>query len=309
MRLAVEAWAPEYGSALEEVVLEPTEAAVDEGLEVDEAEWAPIRPPMPTSPPVVLFVDGVQRIDAVVWLLDDDPPVDGRCASIAAGAVRCAPGEVADVVDVEVRRVLLSTSPATPAVETAAGTFHPVVAPAGERGDALDRALHEERASLEAAVVGRVADVAGTDVVVADGRLAAGLEPTGAVGYVKTHHRRYLSPGGHRVVDALLEGERTPLFRIEGREPRTSWYARLPGPLAHPWSGVVRLEVAGATAVAEAAAKADLLTALLPRFASESYKDGRAPQNLYPIGGLEKHLRHRMGDRELVIRALRVAAA
>ena len=52
----------------------------------------------------------------------------------------------------------------------------------------------------------------------------------------------------------------------------------------------------------------DLLTALLPRFASESHKDGRAPQNLYPIGGLEKHLRHRLGDRELVIRALRVAA-
>jgi hypothetical protein len=110
-------------------------------------------------------------------------------------------------------------------------------------------------------------------------------------------------------VDALQEGERTPLFRIEGRAPRTSWYARLPGPLAHPWSGVVRLEVAGAMPADEAAARADVLTALLPRFASEPHKDGRAPQNLYPIGGLEKHLRHRLGDREIVIRALRTAAA
>lgn len=309
MRLAVQAWAPEYGAALEEVVLEPTEAEVDEGVEVDEAEWAPVHPAPPSAAPVLLFVDGVQRIDALVWLLDEDPPADGRCASIAAGAVRCAPGEPAEVVDVEVRRVLLSTAPTTPSVVTSAGTFHPVVAARGERGDALDRALHEERASLEGDVVARAAQASGTDLVVADGRLLAGLEPTGAVGYVKTHHRRYLSPGGHRVVDALAEGERTPLFRIEGREPRTSWYARLPGPPAHPWSGVVRLEVAGAMAVPEAAARADLLTALLPRFASEPHKDGRAPQNLYPIGGLERHLRHRLGDRELLIRALRSAAA
>ena len=309
MRLAVEAWAPEYGSALEDAVLEPTEAEVDEGIEVDEAEWAPIARPITGPGPTVRFVDGVQRLDAVVWLLDADPPTDGRCASLAAGAVRCAPGEPAEVVDVEVRRVLLSGSSATPEVATSTGTFHPVVAANGERGDALDRALHEERAALEADVVRRAVAAAPNDLVVADGRLVAGLEATGAVGYVKTHHRRYLSRGGHRVVDALLAGQRTPLFRIRGRVPRTSWYARLPGTLAHPWSGVVRLELAGEVPLAEAVARADLLTPLLVRFASEPHKDGRAPQNLYPIGGLERHLRHRLGDRELVLRSLRAAAA
>ena len=47
----------------------------------------------------------------------------------------------------------------------------------------------------------------------------------------------------------------------------------------------------------------------LGRYASEPYKDPRAPQNLYPIGGLERDLRHRLGDARLVFRALRVAAA
>ena len=34
-----------------------------------------------------------------------------------------------------------------------------------------------------------------------------------------------------------------------------------------------------------------------------------APQNLYPIGGLERELRHRLGDQALLYRSLRVAAA
>jgi hypothetical protein len=53
---------------------------------------------------------------------------------------------------------------------------------------------------------------------------------------------------------------------------------------------------------------ADRVSASLPRFASDRHKDPRAPQNLYPIGGLERELRHRLGDREMAIRALRRAA-
>ena len=56
-------------------------------------------------------------------------------------------------------------------------------------------------------------------------------------------------------------------------------------------------------------ALADLSQAMLPRFASAEYKDARAPQNLYPIAGLERELRRRLGDPRLLYRALRVAAA
>jgi hypothetical protein len=47
---------------------------------------------------------------------------------------------------------------------------------------------------------------------------------------------------------------------------------------------------------------------MLPILASEPHLDPRAPQNLVPIGALERALRHRMGDPRLVERALREAA-
>jgi hypothetical protein len=59
---------------------------------------------------------------------------------------------------------------------------------------------------------------------------------------------------------------------------------------------------------AEAIALANVTQRVLGRFASEEYKDARAPQNLYPIAGLEKHLRHRLGDQAFIYRALRAAA-
>ncbi len=53
---------------------------------------------------------------------------------------------------------------------------------------------------------------------------------------------------------------------------------------------------------------ANLSQATLPRYASVEYKDSRAPQNLYPIAGLERDLRRRLGDTRLLYRALRAAA-
>ena len=50
-------------------------------------------------------------------------------------------------------------------------------------------------------------------------------------------------------------------------------------------------------------------TALLPGFASAAHKDPRAPQNLYPIAGLERELRRRLGNPLLLFRALRAQAA
>jgi hypothetical protein len=72
---------------------------------------------------------------------------------------------------------------------------------------------------------------------------------------------------------------------------------------------VVRCECSSDLTPKAAIALADSATATLPRFASEPHKDPRAPQNLYPIGALERELRRRLGDQQLVYRALRIAAA
>jgi hypothetical protein len=47
---------------------------------------------------------------------------------------------------------------------------------------------------------------------------------------------------------------------------------------------------------------------LLHPLASVPHTDPRAPQNLVPIGGLERELRHRLGDQHILYRALRAAA-
>jgi len=69
------------------------------------------------------------------------------------------------------------------------------------------------------------------------------------------------------------------------------------------------LECSADLTAEDAVALADVTAQVLPRLASAPHKDPRAPQNLVPIGGLERQLRHRLGDAALLYRALRGALA
>jgi hypothetical protein len=191
-------------------------------------------------------------------------------------------------------------------VATRHGTFgHRAVA--GDAPDHLSLALQDAMAELEHEVSTDAA-VAG-DLLIVDGPLRERHRLPGAVGYVKTHHRSYLPEPLLPVIAQLQAGERTPLFLVEGRYPRWSWYLRLPGEVTHAWAGVVRCEISAISSAAEpAVALVDEVGAALPRFASQPHKDTRAPQNLYPIAGLERELRRRLGDTNVLQRALRQAA-
>jgi hypothetical protein len=70
----------------------------------------------------------------------------------------------------------------------------------------------------------------------------------------------------------------------------------------------VRIECSADLPAAEVIGLAQLSQVCLGRFASDEYKDARAPQNLYPIAGLERELRRRLGDPRLLYRALRLTA-
>jgi hypothetical protein len=144
---------------------------------------------------------------------------------------------------------------------------------------------------------------------VIDGPLTGRQNVPGAVGFIKSHRVSYLPDQVRWAIGALASGQRTPLFLTATHTwSRFSWYLRLPGANGHPWAGVVRCETSPDNEVAEVVRLADLITATLPRFASSPHKDPRAPQNLYPIGGLERELRRRLGDAELLYRDLRIAA-
>jgi hypothetical protein len=240
-----------------------------------------------------------------VWItLDDGATRMGLCASFAAGRVRCA-GTNAGITRAEVRRGLFGPA-GVPDLETRAGTWR-ALAVASDDIEKLSQGVQERMADLERAIATE-ADDAPDHLLVLDGPLTGKLGMPGVVGYVKTHRVAYLPEEVAATVAARAAGERTPLFVTQSSWSRYSWYLRLPGPGGHPWSGVVRCEASADLPLADARRLADVTALTLPRFASSPHKDPRAPQNLYPIAGLERELRRRLGDAAWIWRAVRGAA-
>ena len=301
MRFSVEQWAPEYGTPTG-AELEETTTVPEVDIEVPARDWAPIGP-TGDGAESVLFVDGVRRVDANVWISQPEGMADlGLCATYAAGAVHC--DGKAEVVASEVRRGLFTAAAgATPIVTRHAR--YDVRAVAGSTPEELWLGIQQRMGETEKEIAARHG---GGALVVVDGPLSGAHVPQ-AVGYVKTHHVHYLPPALRPVIGKLGAGQRTPVFLTTTAWSRYSWYLRLPGPADHAWASVVRCEVAADLDPAKAKELADRVTLTLPRFASDGHKDPRAPQNLYPIGGLERALRRRLGDQALLYRSLRAAAA
>ena len=304
MRFAVETWAPDYGVSIEADLATSTQQ-IDADIELPGAAWAPIAPSpaLAEQPSRMLFVDGVRRVDARIWIEHDESSIAGLCATIAAGVV-CVEGPRARLADARVVRGVFGHGMALDPIITSCGVYEPRQV-AGNTPEALVIAVQERMAALE---IEATHAVGGAEIVLVDGPLRGRGHVPAAVGYIKTQHTQYLPSPLDLVVAQLGAGERTPLFAIAGPWTRFSWYARLPGTRTHALAGIVRCEIGGDGEVADARHLADRITALLPRFASRPHKDARAPQNLYPIAGLERELRRRLGDPALVERALRVAA-
>jgi hypothetical protein len=309
VRFAVESWSPEYGSPTGDEALEESIADVDAWVEVAADDWGPRRAPASTLPlETVLFIDGVRRVEANVWITDDNGEVhQGLCASYAAGAVRC--DGVAALVAAEVRRGLFCPAEGAEPIETRHARFA-LQPSAHDTPDSLSLTLQTRMGELEGRVAAQAALAAGAELIILDGPLKFGQHEPGKAGYIKTHHKAYGPPLVRAVVTRLGVGQRTPLMLVgDPRFRRYTWYLRLPCEIAHGWAGVVRLETSAEMPRAEVIALADRLCVTLPRFASTPAKDSRAPQNLYPIGGLERDLRRRLGDAALILRSLREAAA
>jgi hypothetical protein len=323
MRFTVDGWDPAYGNAFDAEDGDPageSTQAVDVSVELAEGDWQPIAGGKPLArPSALLFVDGVRRIDARVWIDStdsDEMPEPSICASIAAGVVCCCAGR-AHTVMVESRRLLVTTSNHATDISTPASTWkvaHTTV-PAGQPlMTALSLGLQKRLGDLEVAtaLAARASLVEhGTDpdldLLVIDGPLKGRGHVPRALGYIKTHRTTYLPPSLTAVVGALKPGERTPVFLLGTGWDRHSWYLRLPAVSRAPWAGVVRIECSADLATPQVIALADVSQLVLPPHASKEFRDPRAPQNLTPIGGLEHDLRHRLGDSRLLFRSLQVA--
>ena len=304
MKFAVEAWDPDYGTGGDVAALDPSTDVVDVSVERPTDEWSPIAPEEVALPTTVFFVDGVRRIDARIWVTDGGRVLPGSCATVAAGTVACTSNRAEIVAANVLRGVFTPPSETAGPIATRYGTYEYFPVKTGSPED-LYLGIHEQMTDLET----RTIPTAGPDdLVVFDGPLRGRTDPR-SVGLIKTQHVQYLDDDLQLVVADLDSGERTPIFQIGvGRFGRWSWYQRLPGPRTHGWAGIVRCELAGAAPISASIEVANQVVATLPRYASEAYKEPRAPQNLYPIKGLESALRRRLGDQRLLHRALRAAA-
>jgi hypothetical protein len=326
MRFHVDAWDPSYGASVDgsSAAVEST-ARVTHDVELAGASWRPIAPTPVSEPSAILFVDGVRRVDARLWVEQSGThdATMALCASYAAGVVCCCPSAGAHLLGLERRRGLFTTATNASDVTTSAGTYSLHATP--DNPDAslvvlLSTALQRELAQLELMVAAAArralhnhtapgTDAADGDLLVVDGPLHGRTHLPRAIGFVKTHQATYLPPELHSMVGTLGPGERTPVFLMGTSWDRHSWYLRLPCDSAAPWAGVVRIECPADVPSATAVRMANLSQTVLPRFASSEYKDPRAPQNLVPIAGLERVARHRLGDVTLINRALRRAAS
>ena len=308
LELRADPWAPEYGMGFQPAVSEEEREPLADPF-VETRDWStPIdAPPGPASP--LWFVDGVRRVEVGLQATDGGRSVPGLFGSWAVGTVRCD-GRAAFGEHAVGRALVLGGGVVGEPVELRVGSHVMRFEPRAEPGLEPDRPLWGLQQVMRAAEANLASRLAGADdaMVLVDGPLMF-RDPTRAavVGVVKRFAREYLRPEQDRLLARLRPGQRSPVFAIGAAEAssRLAWYARLVD-AAGPWhdhAGLVRCEVRAAIRVPAATSLADRISALLPSFAGRP-SDPRFPQNLLPVGALEARLRHRMGDRALVRRAL-----
>ena len=304
--LYVENWAPEYGAPIEhDPSLAPSESVIDASVET--TAWEPIIPDPSVADGVdsVCFVDGVRRVDARLTLDEPEGPIPGLCGSLGVGAThwdRTVPKSTFGNVKIE--RLAVIGSGRKIDVPPAGNLSYESVSVPGDDPSELVRHFHNRMRKAEAVLSAELA--AEGHLVVADGPINE-LRPQSVIGYIKTHRVNYLGPEETETVRRLTAGARTPIFLMDGHiYARYSWYLKLADiPGGHTWSGVVRCEVPASLGLEQATIYADIAAVLLPQTAPPLHVDPRAPQNLVPIGALERELRRNLGDPGLVYRALR----
>lgn len=307
--LRVDPWDPEYGTSLElEAIDEPPQAVA---LDVEPVPWQPVVPARVDELPCCAFIDGVRRIDVRLFAEEAGAMAPALAGSWATGvAWSTRPPTVGEIV---VGRTLMVGGGLTHGDLTprAGGDELRYVSIGVSGTTPLDPivGLQNVMREAEAALARRVFLAGEAELLVLDGPLTYFADGP-IVGMIKRQSRSYLPNEQSSILGQLAAGERTPLFQLgEQRLERFSWYTRLAPvrPIDGAMTGIVRLEVPKEIGLEKARSLADLTTSVLPRFASVVGRDPRAPQNLYPVGQLERLLRHRLGDAELVKRAVEVA--
>ena len=306
----------------------PNSDKINTEVEFGNNEWQPIRTAIaPELPNQILFIDGRLRLDKMFLGRRDDEILYGAFATIAVGAVLVDRSiSRAKCVATRVKRIIALGGNLTAPVTV-------IPCPVSGRGDlkydyCLTSSNNEpdtpsqivQSAMLDEEL--RLANELSLDkelihenaLIVRDGPLLYRVyqTPYVTIGYVKTMGKAYLKGENAQVMRSLKVGERTPIFRISSSHgSNLSWYLRSGSSDVnykrlgyHDLHGIIRIDLDGSLNLDRAKAIADQSTYLIPQYASHPTRDPRAPQNLTPVGALEKELGRQMGSREIISRRL-----
>jgi hypothetical protein len=278
--------------------------------DVESETWEALAPSGDVGRPIA-FIDGVQNLD--IGVVDDEigeRPVGGIMASYAAGAM-CIGGDPQLRHVIVKRAIIMGEGREHAGVTMRVGKhelFYRPFSCSGNDPMAFTQRLNDLRGRLEMDVIAALGHDGGTTIIT-DGRLPP-IGPSRVIGLIKTPH---ILPFANyadqfRLLPQLKTGERTPILkRRRSAREFYSWFVclRAAGPHDFSLSGVVMLEMDTSNSIAQVRAAADFTACALPRFASDPMRDPRAPQNLLPVGELERQLRRRLGDPAVVQRAIR----
>lgn len=300
-----------HGAGFE--VQEDAPEAVECEVVEDGGDFRAHRPPPAERPRRLCFVDGVMRIEArLTRTAADGETHRGVAGSWGAGAALATADRPVEIAHESTGRAVVFAGGETVSLPPHANGWRwEALAVEGDDLDAARRHLRDAMRAQEARIAERLVDADWLTVFdgplhpVRRGLAGGGGAEARLVGYVKTHHRRMLAPEHWRRVPELAPGERSSLFRT--KVGLYACYLRVgaAGPWAGAWAGIARLEVPGEPGREAAVAAVDEAAGWLPRFAPALHRDARAPVNLLPVAGLERHLRRLLGSPRLALRAVR----
>ena len=305
--LGVEAFDAAYGAGFQ--AEDDSPHALECELVEDGGSFEAHQPSAGGRPHRLAFVDGTMRTEARLTHTGPEGDVStGLAGSWAAGAVLVTEDAPACFDRVAVGRASIFTGGHTVRLpDHGDGWRWEPHAVDGADIEAARQLLQRLMRDAESDVAERLC--AGEWLTVLDGPLHGIRHRRGlpVIGYVKTHHRRMLAHAHWTQVPRLAVRERSGLFAMG--DELYGCYLRVgdPGPWAGPWAGIARIEMPAGIGRVAAVEAADRAAGWLPAFASALHRDARAPVNLTPIAGLERHLHHLQGDPRLALRAVREA--
>lgn len=294
------------------------------GVEAPLEEWRPLTGQAPATIREVLFLDGVRRVEARL-LVERQALLFGALGSCAVAAVSSRPEQrQAEYVGQPLVQRWCAvagglTENGALAIEAYGGgqrIEYQLTATPDTDADAPVRQLQAKMRDAERLLAAQLLRELGDGLLLCDGPRPLVGDDRRVLGYIKTVQAQRLPRPALDVVRSLQAGERSPLYLVgAGDSARFEWYLRLrdPGAWAHTLAGSVRLQAhAGAqpnSQLAWARAVADWSCAVLPRYATRSHQDPRAPQQLLPVRALEQTLRRRLGNAPLLRRRVMATLA